>query len=242
MIRVENVSKWYGSTLAVDSVSFQISKGEIVGFLGPNGAGKTTVLKMLSTWLAPGTGAIRMNGHDVQREPLAVRRTVGYLPEHNALYEIMRVEDFLRFVGRLRGIVHERLGDRLQWVVEECGLGEVVRKRIQECSKGNRQRVGLAAALIHDPPILLLDEPTHGLDPLQVSAFLDFLTGLRSGRAILFSSHILGELVAVSDRLLIMVRGKLLADVAVTELKDRAARDHKGLDELILETVREGER
>ena len=240
MLRLENVSKWYGAHRAVESISFQVDRGEIVGFLGPNGAGKSTVLRMLSTWLPPTSGRIWVNGHDACLEALEVRRSIGYLPEHNALYEIMRVEDFLRFAGRLRGLGNSRLEERMTWVVDRCGLGAILEKRIQECSKGNRQRVGLAAALIHDPPVILLDEPTHGLDPLQVAAFLEFLEELRENRAILFSNHILSELVAVSRRLLVIDQGRLLANVEVNRLRELAAGRGTDLDALVLEIVRSG--
>src|SRR5262245_29310041 len=222
MIRVDKVTKWYGPTLAVDSVSFQVKTGEIVGFLGPNGAGKSTVLKMISTWLPPTAGRVEVGGHDVTREALAVRRVLGYLPEHNALYDSMRVERFVRFMGRVRGLVGGRLSERMGWVIQNCGLEAVLAKRIHQCSKGYRQRIGVAAALIHDPPIIVLDEPTHGLDPLQVVAFRNCIVGLREGRAILFSSHILGEVTAISERILIINHGRLLADSPVEELGARA--------------------
>ncbi len=238
MIQVEHVSKSFGSTLAVDDVSFEIGAGEVVGFLGPNGAGKSTVLKMLSTWLPPTSGRIRIAGHDVERAPLAVRRSVGYLPEHNALYDTMRVDRFLAFAGRMRGLEGARLQERLAWVAKSCGVDEVLGKRIQHCSKGYRQRVGVATALLHDPPVVLLDEPTHGLDALQVVAFLEFVRGLAPGHAILFSSHVLAEVVAVSDRLLVIHRGRLLLDAPVEELRRQAAADGQELEALVLEVVR----
>jgi ABC-2 type transport system ATP-binding protein len=238
MIQVDNVTKWYGPTLAVDSVTFRVKVGEIVGFLGPNGAGKSTVLKMISTWLPPTSGRIEVGGHDVMREPLAVRRVLGYLPEHNALYEGMRVARFLQFMGRVRGLAGGRLKERMDWVVEHCSLQAVLQKRIQECSKGFRQRIGVAAALIHDPPVIVLDEPTHGLDPIQVVAFRDFVLGLRQGRAILFSSHILSEVTAISERLLIINQGKLLADSRVDELGAQARESGGNLEEKVLEIVR----
>jgi ABC-2 type transport system ATP-binding protein len=238
MIKLENVTKWYGPTLAVDSVSFQVRTGEIVGFLGPNGAGKSTVLKMISTWLPPSGGRVEVGGHDVTREPLAVRRVLGYLPEHNALYDSMRVERLLCFMGRVRGLDGKRLSERMGWVIENCGLEAVLAKRIHQCSKGYRQRIGVAAALIHDPPIIVLDEPTHGLDPIQVVAFRNFIIGLRQGRAILFSSHILGEVTAISERILIINHGKLLADTPVEELGARARKAGGNIEDTVLEIVK----
>jgi len=234
---VEGATRWYGSTLAVDDVSFQVRPGEIVGFLGPNGAGKSTLLKMISTWLPPTTGRIVVGGHDVVREPLAVRRRLGYLPEHNSLYEVMRVDRFLEFAARIRGLGGSSLRERLDWAVESCGLREVLSKRIHECSKGYRQRIGVAAALVHDPPVIVLDEPTHGLDPVQVVAFRGFLRGLRQGKAILFSSHVLSEVVAISDRILVIRQGRLLADTPVDELERRAGAAGADVEAIVLDIV-----
>ena len=236
MIEVEHVTKRYGATLAVDDVSFSLGKGDVVGFLGPNGAGKSTLLKIISTWLPPTAGTVRVNGHDVLKDALGVRRDLGYLPEHNALYEGMRVARFLHFVARTRGLGGQTLADRLAWVVDRCQLEEVWNKRVQECSKGYRQRIGLAAAIVHDPPVVLLDEPTHGLDPLQVQGFLGFVREMAEGRVILFSSHVLSEVVAVSSRLLVINRGQLLFDGAVSDLRAQ----HANLEEAVLEIVRGG--
>ncbi len=238
MIHVENVSKRYGETLAVDRVSFDVNVGEIVGFLGPNGAGKSTVLKMISTWLPPDSGRILVSGHDVEKDPLSVRRALGYLPEHNALYDGMRVDRFLSFVGRARGLGGARLAERTDWAVGACSLQAVLGKRVHQCSKGYRQRIGVAAALLHDPPVIVLDEPTHGLDPLQVVAFRDFLRALRPGRAILFSSHILSEVTAISERLLVIQHGRLLADAPVSEMQERAKKEQQTLEETILQIVK----
>jgi len=209
-----------------------------VGFLGPNGAGKSTLLRLLSTWLTPDAGTIIVAGHDTRREPLAVRRAIGYLPEHNALYESMRVDRFLRFGGRMHGLEETRLAERTAWVVEACQLGEVLGKKIQHCSKGFRQRVGVAAALLHDPPVVLLDEPTHGLDPLQVALFLEFVRALAQGRAVLFSTHVLSEAVRVSDRLLVIHEGRLLLDAPVSEVRARAAAAGRAVEDELLELVR----
>jgi ABC-2 type transport system ATP-binding protein len=169
-----------------------------------------------------------------------VRRSLGYLPEHNALYENMRVDRLLAFAGRARGLRGARLEERIEWVTERCRLGEVMSKRVAHCSKGFRQRIGTAAALIHDPPVLVLDEPTHGLDPLQVVAFREFLEELREGRTILFSSHILAEVTAISSRLLILNEGRLLADSSLAEIEERAAQDGSDIERTVLDIVRTG--
>lgn len=233
MIRVSNVTKKYGSVVAVDSVSFEIGAGEIVGFLGPNGAGKSTLLKMLVTYIEPTSGTVQIAGHDAQRGSLEARRAIGYLSEHNALYENMRVDHFLEFAGKARGITGAKLKTRLEWVAERCQLEPVMVKRIHECSKGFRQRVGVAAALIHDPQVLLLDEPTHGLDPLQVVAFRDLLREIQKDRAILFSSHILSEVLEISQRVLVIQEGKILLDGQVDELQANG-----DVQEQILQLVR----
>jgi len=241
MIQVEHVSKRYGATLAVDDVSFEVRPGEVVGFLGPNGAGKSTLLKMMCTWLPPTAGTIRIAGHDVVKEPLEVRRKLGYLPEHNALYDTMRVDRFLDFMGRMHGLEGAFLAERLAWVIERCHLADVLGKRIRQCSKGYRQRIGLACALVHDPPVILLDEPTHGLDALQVVAFIEFIRALAPDRAILFSSHVLSEVVAASDRLLTIHRGRLILDRGIAELSDQARETQEDIETLVLDVVRKAE-
>ena len=238
MIRCKSVTKLYGDKPACRDVSFEVPPGEIVGFLGPNGAGKSTLLKMMSTYLPVTSGEIEIAGHDTKKDPLAVRRSLGYLPEHNALYETMRVDRLLSFVGRARGLSGKRLAERTEWVVDRCTLGDVLAKRVQQCSKGYRQRIGVAAALIHDPPVLLLDEPTHGLDPLQVVAFRDFLREIREGRAILFSSHILSEVVEISDRLLVIQQGELILDQRVEALRAAASKAQRTIEEHILDEVK----
>lgn len=238
MISVEHVTKRYGATLAVDDVSFRVEGGEVVGFLGPNGAGKSTLLRMLSTWLTPDSGTITVAGHDTRQEPLGVRRSLGYLPEHNALYDTMRVDRFLTFVGRMHGLEGDALEVRTGWVVAACQLESVLGKKIQHCSKGFRQRVGVAAALIHDPAVVLLDEPTHGLDPLQVALFLEFVRGLAKEHAVLFSTHVLSEAVAVADRLLVIHSGRFLLDAPVSEVRERARAAERSIEEELLELVR----
>jgi len=241
MIELEEVTKRFGDVVAVEAVSLRVAAGEIVGFLGPNGAGKTTLLRLLTTYLLPDRGQVRVAGHDTRREPLEVRAAIGCLSEHNALYEGMRVEGWLRFAGRARGLAGARLAERLEWVVGRCDLSEVLPRRIRECSKGFRQRIGLAAALIHDPPVLVLDEPTHGLDPLQVVAFRDFVRALSPGRAILFSSHIVAEVAQISERLVVMHRGRLVADDGVRTFRERADAASRSLEEEVLGTVRDAQ-
>lgn len=241
MIRVENVCRNYGEVRAVDSVSFSIEVGEVVGFLGPNGAGKSTLLKMLCTYLPASSGSLTVAGHDVERESQKVREKIGYLTEHNALFETMRVSKLLRFMGRARGLSGAYLEERIEWVTQAMTLGMVLSRRVSECSKGFRQRVGLACALIHDPEVLLLDEPTHGLDPLQVVAFREFIQELSPGRAILFSSHILAEVAEISDRLLVLQQGRLCLDEKVADIKARAKSENTTLEQLVISRVQESQ-
>lgn len=238
MIQVENVTKKYGAVTAVDGVSFKLETSQITGFLGPNGAGKSTLLKMISTWLIPTAGRITVDGFDTQKEPLAVRRSLGYLPEHNALYDGMRVDRFLVFIAQAHGLSGARMKERIEWAVNACSIQPVLTKRCFQCSKGNRQRVGLAAALLHDPKVILLDEPTHGLDPLQVVKFREFLMQLREGRTIFFSSHILSEVLGISERVIVIQHGKLIHDGPVTELEKQARERKSDVETIILDTVR----
>ncbi len=237
MIRITELTKRYGKVAAVQNVSFEVPAGRITGFLGPNGAGKSTVLKTLSTWLPPTSGKVEVAGHDVVREPLAVRRSLGYLPEHNSLYDSMVVLSFLEFTGSMHGLSGSALAARIEWATASLNLQDVLQKRIQQCSKGYRQRIGLAAALLHDPRVILLDEPTHGLDPLQVVAFRDFVRSMSAGRAILFSSHVLAEVMAICEHVLIINQGKLLADMTVVELQARAKREGLDAEAVVLNIV-----
>ena len=238
MIAVENVTRKYGALTAVDGVSFTVGRDEIVGFVGPNGAGKSTVLKMLSTYIYPTSGAISVAGFDAVEQPLEVRRAIGYLAGDTPLYRDMRVDDFLRFVARARGLREGELAPHFERTVELCGIGSVLAQRISQCSTGFRQRVGLASAMIHDPPILLLDEPTHGFDPLQVIAFREMLGELKSGRAILFSTHIVPDVEAISDRVLIIHQGRLLGDGTIEELAADSGMEGAALEEIFAHRVR----
>ncbi len=240
MIRVEQVVKRYGDVLAVDHVTFAVGAGEVVGFLGPNGAGKSTILRMLATSVRPTEGSVSIAGFDAVATPLEARARCGYLPEHNPLFESMRVTEWLDFAATVHGVDGARRVQRRAFVVDRCGLGEVLTKRVRECSKGFRQRIGLAAALIHDPPVLLLDEPTHGLDPLQVVAFRDLLRELRPGRAILLSSHVLAEVAESSDRLLAIHRGRIVMDRTLADLRAEQSARGASIETQVLSAVSTG--
>lgn len=240
MIRVDEVTKRYGEHLAVDRVSFAVEAGQVVGFLGPNGAGKSTILRMLATSLAPTSGRVTVAGFDVVKDPLEARSRCGYLPEHNPLFDSMRVAEWLDFAAAVHGIEGAQRKSRREFVIDRCGLAEVLARPIRACSKGFRQRIGLAAAILHDPPVLLLDEPTHGLDPLQVVAFRDLVRELRPGRAILLSSHVLAEVAESSDRLLAIQRGRIVLDQTLGDLRERVARDGGSIEAQVLGAVRAG--
>ena len=238
MIHIESVTKRYGNLTAVDDITCGIDKNEIVGFVGPNGAGKSTTLKMLSTYIHPTAGHITVDGLDVVERPLAARRKIGYLAGDTPLYQDMRVDKFLRFIGKARGLHGEQLRQRFEYTVTLCDIESVLLQRVSQCSTGFRQRIGLATALIHDPPILLLDEPTHGFDPLQVLAFRDMLRALRPNRAILFSTHIIADVEAISDRVLIIHQGRLLGAGRVAELAQEAGIAGAALEETFAHLVR----
>ena len=212
MIEVRALTKSYGLEKAVDSISFQVQKGEVVGFLGPNGAGKTTTMKMITGYLPPNEGTVLIDGLDVREHTLAIRRRIGYLPENTPLYHDMVTYDYLSFVAAMRGVPKEQRSRRIAEMTHACGLGEVLGKRIEALSKGFRQRVGLAQAMIHDPPILLLDEPTTGLDPNQIVEIRELIKSIGRKKTVILSTHILPEVQASCDRVLIIHRGELVAD------------------------------
>ncbi|MBU8869279.1 MAG: ABC transporter ATP-binding protein [Gemmatimonadales bacterium] len=222
MIEVRGITKSFGTMLALDDVSFGIGRGEILGFLGPNGAGKSTTMKIITTFLAPDSGSVTVDGIDVLEKPLDVRGKIGYLPENVPLYLDMNVHEYLTFVGRARGLEGVALRDRLDWCVEACGLVTEYMKNIGELSKGFRQRTGLAQALIHDPEILILDEPTSGLDPLQIIGIRDLIKSLAGSKTIIFSTHILQEVAPVTDRVVIINEGRIIADGKVDSLSREA--------------------
>jgi ABC-2 type transport system ATP-binding protein len=207
----------------VDNISFTAGKGEIVGFLGPNGAGKSTTMKIATGYLPPTAGTVRVAGHDVLTDSLAVRRHVGYLPEHNPLYLDMYVHEYLEFIGSVHGLRGSGLRARVGELVRRVGLAREQNKQIGALSKGYRQRVGLAQALIHDPDVLILDEPTTGLDPNQILEIRQLIREVGEDKTVIFSTHILPEVTALCSRVLIISRGKLVADSPVAELAARAA-------------------
>lgn len=224
MIDVQSLTMHYGSFVALAGVSFQAKKGEILGLLGPNGAGKTTVMRILTTYLYPTLGTAKIDHYDILEHPLEVRKRIGYLPETAPLYPDMQVEEYLSFVGNARGVTGKALIQRLDWLKETCALKNVWKHELSEISKGYRQRVGLAQALIHDPQVLILDEPTSGLDPLQIIGIRDLVRGLAREKTIIFSTHILQEVEAMADRIVILHEGKVVAEGTQKELEHEARR------------------
>ncbi|WP_205503930.1 gliding motility-associated ABC transporter ATP-binding subunit GldA [Rufibacter psychrotolerans] len=230
-IVIKDLTKLYGPQAAVDHVSFTVGTGEIVGFLGPNGAGKSTTMKIATCYLPPSSGTVLVNGHDVLEEPREVRRQVGYLPEHNPLYLDMYVREYLHFVGKLHGLSGSQVSARTEEMIALCGLTREKHKKIGALSKGYRQRVGLAQALIHDPQVLILDEPTTGLDPNQIVEIRQLIKEVGQQKTVLFSTHIMQEVSALCDRVLIINQGKLVADSPVTELKTMGRQETRILAE-----------
>lgn len=216
---VKDLTKQYGEQLAVNHISFEAKKGQIVGFLGPNGAGKSTTMKIATCYLTPTSGTVEVCGYDVLASPLEVRKNVGYLPEHNPLYLDMYVHEYLHFIGSLHLIKGAENEKRVKKVVELCGLEREQRKKIGALSKGYRQRVGLAQALIHEPPVLILDEPTSALDPNQIIEVRNVIKQISKERTVLFSSHILQEVKALCDRVVIINLGKIVKDSPLDELQ-----------------------
>ena len=224
MIEVRDLRKTFGAVEAVRGISFRVDGGEIVGFLGPNGAGKTTTLRILAGIFPPTSGEVRIAGRDPARDPLACRRAVGYFPEYAPFYPDLRVEGYLRFVARMKRIPRAERARAVARVLASCGLDGVARRRVGTLSKGYRQRVGLAQALCGDPPILILDEPTIGLDPGQVVEIRDLVRALGGSRTVFFSSHILSEVEALCERVIVVARGRLVGEGTARELSERVGR------------------
>jgi ABC-2 type transport system ATP-binding protein len=221
-IVIERLTKKYGIQRAVDDISFRVKTGEVLGFLGPNGAGKTTTMKAITSYLVPDAGEIRVGEYSVFQNPEAVKKVIGYLPETNPLYPEMAVIDYLRFVAELQGIDKSRIRERILEMVNVCGLEGEKHKKINELSKGYKQRVGLAQAMIHDPEVLILDEPTSGLDPNQIVEIRELIKKIGREKTVILSSHILAEVEATCDRILIISKGKIVADGTSDELRKQA--------------------
>jgi ABC-2 type transport system ATP-binding protein len=224
MIYANDLSKSFGSFRALDKINFEVKRGEIVGFLGPNGAGKSTTMRILTCFISPTSGTARVNGHDVFDEPLKVRECLGYLPQRAPLYLEMSVLEYLRFAADLRHLDASTFRKRAKSVVEVCGLAQVLGKEIRHLSHGYRQRVGLAQALIHDPPILILDEPTSDLDPNEKAEFLDYLKQIGQERTVMLSTHNLAEVEASCARAMIVSRGRVVADGPLDEIRAKSGR------------------
>jgi ABC-2 type transport system ATP-binding protein len=216
-IIVKNVSKQYGPQWALDAVSFEIPKGQIVGFLGPNGAGKSTMMKIITSFIPAAKGEVSVNGYDVVSQSMDSRRLIGYLPEHNPLYLEMYVKEYLSFIAGIYRL--DKVSNRVNDMIDRVGLGLEAHKRIGALSKGYRQRVGLAQALIHDPEVLILDEPTSGLDPNQLIEIRNLIQNVGQEKTVMFSTHIMQEVEAICSRALIINHGKLIADKSILDLK-----------------------
>jgi ABC-2 type transport system ATP-binding protein len=223
MIQVDDLTKYFGPILAVNQINFQVAQGEIVGFLGPNGAGKSTTMRILTTYLPATSGIARVAGFDVMTQSVDVRRNIGYLPESVPLYPEMRVEEYLQYRAKLKGVDRKNRAKRTDYCLDHCRIREVRRRLIGTLSKGYRQRVGLADALVHDPMILILDEPTTGLDPLQIRETLTLIKALGERHTILLSTHILSEVETVCQRVIIINRGRIGLDKRLRELATDAA-------------------
>ena len=219
-IKINQLTKTYGKQKAIDGISFEVEKGEIVGFLGPNGAGKSTTMKIIAGYLAATEGTATVNGINVAENPLAVKRSIGYLPEHNPLYLDMYVREFLLFSGSLFGLKTAEYKERVEEVIELVGLSPEKHKKIEQLSKGYRQRVGLAHALLHNPDVLILDEPMTGLDPNQLVEIRQLIQTIGQNKTVIFSTHIMQEVEAICSRVIIINKGKIVADSPVAALQN----------------------
>ncbi len=231
MIRVNELTKRYARTTAVDHISFEVEKGQIVGFLGPNGAGKTTTMRMLTCFLPPTSGTASVAGFDVLEQPLEVKKRIGYLPEMPPLYPEMRTTEYLYFVGKLKGLSGTDLKQRVEAVCGRCAITDVKEKLLGKLSKGYRQRVGLAQAMLHNPEVLILDEPTAGLDPKQINETRDLIRSLAGDHTIILSTHILPEVEQTCQQVIIINKGKLVATDSVSNLQSRA----RGAESMLVE-------
>jgi ABC-2 type transport system ATP-binding protein len=231
MIKVQGLTKKYARTIAVDQISFEVAKGQIVGFLGPNGAGKTTTMRMLTCFLPPSAGTATVAGFDVLERPLEVKKRIGYLPETPPIYPEMETAEYLKFVGKLKGLSGAELQKRIDYACDRCAVADVRKKLLGKLSKGYRQRVGLAQAIIHNPDVLILDEPTAGLDPKQINETRDLIKSLAGDHTIILSTHILPEVEQTCEQVIIINKGKLVATDSVRNLQARA----RGAEMVVLE-------
>jgi ABC-2 type transport system ATP-binding protein len=231
MITVKELTKRYARTIAVDQISFEVAKGQIVGFLGPNGAGKTTTMRMLTCFLPPTAGSASVAGFDVLEQPLEVKKRVGYLPETPPIYPEMETSEYLKFVGKLKGLSGSEVQKRVDYVCDRCAIADVRNQLLGKLSKGYRQRVGLAQAIIHNPDVLILDEPTAGLDPKQINDTRDLIKDLSGEHTIILSTHILPEVEQTCEQVIIINKGKLVATDSVRNLQSRA----RGAESVVLE-------
>jgi ABC-2 type transport system ATP-binding protein len=220
---VQNLTKVYGSQKAVNNINFSVSRGQIVGFLGPNGAGKSTTMKVATSYLPPTSGRVLVEGYDSAAQSMKVKQVIGYLPEHNPLYLDLYVHESLRFAGKLYGMTGLKLKKRIAEMVDRCGLGSEQNKKIESLSKGYRQRVGLAQALLHDPTVLILDEPTSGLDPNQILEIRGLIKDVSKDKTVIFSTHIMQEVEALCDRVVVINKGEIVADDSLQNLKTNAS-------------------
>src|ERR1700742_1236497 len=232
MITVTDLTKRYARHTAVDHVSFEVQKGTIVGFLGPNGAGKTTTMRILTCFLPPSAGTASVAGFDVLEQPFEVKKRIGYLPETPPLYPEMETAEYLRFVGKLKGLAGTELEKRIDYVCERCFVADVRNKLLGKLSKGYRQRVGLAQAIIHNPEVLILDEPTAGLDPKQINETRDLIKSLAGAQTIILSTHILPEVEQICEQVIIINKGKVVATDSVRNLESRTRGDETLLLEI----------
>ena len=233
MITVKDLTKRYARNTAVDHISFEVQKGQIVGFLGPNGAGKTTTMRMLTCFLPPTSGSATVAGFDVLEHPMEVKRRIGYLPETPPLYPEMSAAEYLEFVGKIKGLSGTTLRQRIDFVTARCNIDDVKHKLLGKLSKGYRQRVGLAQAIIHNPDVLILDEPTAGLDPKQINETRDLIKSLAGDHTIILSTHILPEVEQTCEQVIIINRGKLVATDSVQHLQNRA----RGVESVLVEVA-----
>jgi ABC-2 type transport system ATP-binding protein len=220
MLTVEHISKTYGRQKALDDVGFSVQRGEVLGLLGPNGAGKSTLMKILTGYLSPTSGKVSVNGFDMSKQSLEARRSIGYLSEHNPLYDDMYIREYLQFMGGLHRLCRTVVRRRIDEVIESTGITAEQHKKIGQLSKGYRQRVGLAQALLHEPSVLILDEPTTGLDPNQIVEIRTLISGFGRKKTILFSTHIMQEVAALCTRIIIVNQGKIVADTPLAQQKD----------------------